>query len=164
MIFVTVGSQLPFDRLIRAVDKWCVSSPGSEVFGQIGGDAKTAYFPKNFDWTHHMSPDECDELTAKAELVVAHAGMGSIINALSHSKPILVLPRKAELFEHRNDHQIATVKKFSNHTNIHVAHDEHLLVDMLDKREWAKTEPTKLNSFGDESLITKLETFIFDLE
>ncbi len=35
MIFVTVGEQLPFDRLVRAVDEWAAAS-GKEVFAQIG--------------------------------------------------------------------------------------------------------------------------------
>ncbi len=36
MIFATVGTQLPFDRLIRALDGWAASNGGVEVFAQIG--------------------------------------------------------------------------------------------------------------------------------
>ena len=35
MIFATVGTQLPFDRLIAAVDRWAGTRPGREVFAQI---------------------------------------------------------------------------------------------------------------------------------
>jgi len=34
--FATVGSQEPFDRLIRAVDEWAVLHGRSDVFAQIG--------------------------------------------------------------------------------------------------------------------------------
>src|SRR6185312_9191493 len=32
VIFVTVGTQLPFDRLIMAVDEWAGAAPGRRVF------------------------------------------------------------------------------------------------------------------------------------
>ena len=41
------------------------------------------------------------------QVVIAHDEMGSIITALEMGKPIVVMPRRAELGEHRNDHQVA---------------------------------------------------------
>jgi len=40
MIFVTVGAQMAFDRLIRAVDAWAGVHPAVSVFGQIGHRVK----------------------------------------------------------------------------------------------------------------------------
>ena len=45
MIFVTVGTQLPFDRLVRAVDAWAAEHPQVDVFGQIG---PASFRPKHF--------------------------------------------------------------------------------------------------------------------
>ena len=39
MIFVTVGSQLPFDRLVRAVDDWAAGNGGAAAFAQIGASS-----------------------------------------------------------------------------------------------------------------------------
>lgn len=36
MIFVTVGHQTPFDRLIRLVDRWAEENMRHDLFAQIG--------------------------------------------------------------------------------------------------------------------------------
>jgi UDP-N-acetylglucosamine transferase subunit ALG13 len=47
MIFLTVGTQFPFDRLVRAVDEaFDNGAIDEEVFAQIG---ETSYRPRNFE-------------------------------------------------------------------------------------------------------------------
>ncbi len=47
-IFVTVGTELPFDRLVRAIDHWAGErGRGSEVFAQIG---RTQFRPEHIGW------------------------------------------------------------------------------------------------------------------
>jgi UDP-N-acetylglucosamine transferase subunit ALG13 len=111
VIFLTVGSQLPFDRLTDAVDNWAGKRPGVELFGQVGD---TENPPANFAWVATMSPDEYLLRFAEADLVVAHAGMGTIIAALESRKPMLMLPRVARLGESRNDNQVGTARHFSS--------------------------------------------------
>ena len=36
-------------------------------------------------------------------MIVAHAGMGTIISAMQHQKPIIIFPRIAALGEHRTN-------------------------------------------------------------
>ena len=55
MIFVTVGEQLPFDRLIKTVDEWAASQGREDVFAQIG---KASYIPKHIKWTKFVSPEK----------------------------------------------------------------------------------------------------------
>jgi UDP-N-acetylglucosamine transferase subunit ALG13 len=57
--------------------------------------------------------------------------MGSILTAIELSKPIVVMPRRAHLGEHRNDHQWATVNRLGEDVGIAVAADETELVDFL---------------------------------
>jgi UDP-N-acetylglucosamine transferase subunit ALG13 len=109
MIFVTVGSQLPFDRLTTAVDDWAASQPEVQVFGQVGDTDKP---PMNFASVSTMSPEEYQRRFAEAELIVGHAGMGTIIAALELGKPLLMLPRLASLRESRNDNQVGTARHF----------------------------------------------------
>ena len=46
MIFVTIGSMFPFDRLIRAMDAFAQANPGTEILAQIGtGDYVPAHMP-----------------------------------------------------------------------------------------------------------------------
>jgi len=44
----------------------------------------------------------------EARVVVAHAGIGTLLTALQLGKPLIVVPRRAALGEQRNDHQVET--------------------------------------------------------
>ena len=111
MIFLTVGTQLGFDRLVLAIDKICKECPDVLVFGQIGPGK---YTPKYFKYKRSLSLAEYSNYFDEANIVISHAGMGTIINCLVNNKPLILVPRLAEYNEHRNDHQLATIKKFSN--------------------------------------------------
>lgn len=130
MIFVTVGAQLPFNRLVRVVDEWARLSGRSDVFAQIG---ETNWKPSYIQSTAFLKPDEFKSMIESADIVIAHAGMGSIISALELCKPILVMPRKGALKETRNDHQIATARRFLEMKYVYVAFDEKELQEKLDK-------------------------------
>lgn len=164
MIFLTLGTQLPFDRLVKAVDQWCGENSTVEVFGQIAVEAGEGYIPKNFNWKSFVEPDEFNNAYEKASLVVAHAGMGSIISALMQAKPIIVMPRKANLGEHRNDHQLATAEKFKTRDGVYVADNVSQLGDLLSSM--TGTSDIKMSSqvspFADPSLIETLRAFIRD--
>jgi UDP-N-acetylglucosamine transferase subunit ALG13 len=130
MIFVTVGSQMPFDRLIRAVDKWAESSARTDVVAQIGD---TDLQPRSLDWSSRVSATEFEDRCRDATAIVAHAGMGSILTALQYGTPILVMPRRADLRETRNDHQVATAARLSERGLVHVAMDDDELPGCLDR-------------------------------
>jgi UDP-N-acetylglucosamine transferase subunit ALG13 len=129
MIFVTVGSQEPFDRLIRAVDEWAASRSRTDVFAQI---ASSDFEPRHIKFTRFIEPAEFNRVMQETRLIVAHAGMGSIISALELGKPIVVMPRRAEFRETRNDHQVATAERFGAQGRILVATDERDLPQKLD--------------------------------
>ena len=101
MIFVAVGTQFPFDRLIQCVDEWAMAN-GVAVHAQIAGGE---YTPKHASWDRFMTTDAFNEKLTAAELIISHAGMGNIITSLENSKPIIVMNRQHKLGEHRNDHQ-----------------------------------------------------------
>lgn len=129
-IFVTVGAQMPFDRLILAIDRWAAGQVDRhEIFSQIG---ETSLRPANMQFTALLEPRDFARRVAWADVLVAHAGMGSILNALEHGKPIVVLPRLGLLKETRNDHQVATAQHFRQMPEVAVAMDEDELARLLD--------------------------------
>jgi UDP-N-acetylglucosamine transferase subunit ALG13 len=156
VIFVTVGTQLAFDRLIVAVDAWAQKNPETAVFGQIGPAAQK---PAHIEFADFLSPAKADELVKQADLIVAHAGMGSILTALRHQKPILIMPRKFSHGEHRNDHQMATAKWLSDRPGITVAWTEEELLKHLDSSSSISAGP-KLPDVCTGPLVTKLAQFI----
>jgi UDP-N-acetylglucosamine transferase subunit ALG13 len=120
-VFVTVGTQLPFDRLIAAVDSWAASHPDASVIAQTGSSSQLRCH--HVECVATLTTDKFSEMFSQADVVVAHAGMGSILTAVEIVKPIVVLARLASLDEHRSDHQVATVKKMASLANVYVAHD-----------------------------------------
>lgn len=127
MIFLTVGTQLPFDRLVKAIDQKELSDK-YKMLAQIGN---SEYTPKNFEASSFYTPSQIDDLMNEAELIVAHAGMGSVLTALKYKTPIIVMPRSAKLGEHRNEHQFATAKWIKDLKGVTVAHNEEELYDLV---------------------------------
>jgi UDP-N-acetylglucosamine transferase subunit ALG13 len=125
-----VGVQLPFDRLIHAMDQWAADSHCDDVFAQVG---RSTYKPQHLTFKSFISPAEFRQLVERADVVVAHAGMGTILTASELGKPILVMPRRAALGEHRNDHQLATIAGLQQRKIITVATDETELISELSK-------------------------------
>lgn len=131
MILVTVGAQMPFDRLVDAIDAWAAESGrGDEIFVQIGEGGR---IPQHVEWTHFLQPDEFRQRLAEADALVAHAGTGSILCALELGKKVLVMPRHASRGETRNEHQIATAKRFEALGHVLVAWDESELPARLEE-------------------------------
>ena len=128
VIFVTVGAQMPFDRLVKTVDQWAKDNRRDDVFAQIG---QSEYRPSYIQWTNFLEPKEFKRKYEAAKVIVAHAGTGSIITALQLGKPILVMPRRANLRETRNDHQVATSEQFRRFDSVEVALDENELITKL---------------------------------
>ena len=156
MIFVAVGTQFPFDRLTRAVDEWAVWRGRTDVYGQIG---PTTFQPRAVHAEAYLSPEVFADYCRRASLLVAHAGMGLIISALEMGKPIIIMPRRASLGEHRNEHQLATVKRFSGRRGIYVAAEVEDLVTLLDGCEALYAGDTIADSASPE-LLGALRDFI----
>jgi UDP-N-acetylglucosamine transferase subunit ALG13 len=110
MIFLTVGTQFPFDRLVKAVDKAAGTNGFDEhIVAQVG---ESSYCPKNFEVSPSVEKAVFDRYFSDAESVISHAGMGTITMALEQRKPLLVMPRLKKYGEVVNDHQLAIAKKF----------------------------------------------------
>ncbi len=127
MIFVTVGTQLPFPRLIEAMD---------EIAGRLYEPViAQTYAPttcKNMIVEPQMNGTRYSDVLARARLIVAHAGIGTIMAAREASIPLIVLPRRASLGEHRNDHQQGTARQMLGHEGITAIWSEDKLEELLD--------------------------------
>ena len=92
---------LDFPRLIRKMDEIAKAS-GAEVVIQTGMGNTT---PEHCDHFDFKPREEILALQEKASLIICHAGIGSIIDALNARKPLAVVPRLRKFGEHNNDHQ-----------------------------------------------------------
>lgn len=118
MIFVTIGTQEPFDRLLKCmeliVDKYRLDVVVQNSPLSLFNSTKMKMYS-------FLEPSDFQDLFSSADLVIAHAGMGTIISSLVEGKKLIVFPRKKSLGEHRSDHQQATAKYFGELGYIKVA-------------------------------------------
>ena len=121
MIFLTVGTQFAFDRLIKAVDEAVSLGATTErIFAQIGD---SQYKPVNFDFAHVLDKHEFDDCIHSSNSLIGHAGMGTINSAIEAQKPLLVMPRLKKFGEVVNDHQFTIAKMFEKLGLILAAYD-----------------------------------------
>ena len=159
-IFVTIGTQEPFDRLIKAIDQVAAEHKEVEFTAQTVSSEYVARHMKTFGF---IAPKEYNKILSDSSLIVSHAGMGTIISALQINKPILVLSRIAQLGEHRNEHQLATAKKMKELNFVHVANDENDLKNKLVRFIEDHKSLSSLHQLGENAspeLIKSIRNFI----
>jgi UDP-N-acetylglucosamine transferase subunit ALG13 len=152
VIFVTVGSQMPFDRLVRAMDEWSRRNYHEQVFCQTGD---TRFMPTSMKAVARMLPQEYAREVAAADVVVSHAGMGTILTCLHLGTPIIVLPRLGSQSETRNDHQVDTCMQLKGRPGIFVADDVPALLGILDTGRWS-AEFGRINAHASPELLARV--------
>lgn len=101
--FVSVGNATqPFPRLLDAVFKIAPRLPQPVVI-QHGSTpvANTDCFAAPF-----IAMAEFERLVSEAELLILHAGAGSVIHAVRAGKVPVLMPRRAQFGELVDDHQL----------------------------------------------------------
>jgi UDP-N-acetylglucosamine transferase subunit ALG13 len=134
-IFLAVGSQMPFDRLVAAVYQWFVQWPQGKGAWQVNaqvGHAELSLAEVD-GWRSYAFLLEHDfrMQCQQADIIVGHVGMGLVLTALEYARPMLLLPRLAQWRETRNDHQLGTARWLAQHSGITIAKDELDLVRTL---------------------------------
>ena len=158
MIFVTIGSMFPFDRMIRAMDAWAAAETGGEeILAQVGaGD----YEPRHMTWVRKLDRRTYAETIRRSRLVVAHAGVGSIVTAGELRRPIVVLPRRAHLGEHTSDHQVETVGWLRGKPGVHVAETEAELPARIAAAAREAAAGARIAATADPAFIARIRAFI----
>lgn len=156
-IFIATGTQLAFDRLVKTVDEWAAEHPEAEIFAQVG---PSGYRPQHMQSQAYMAPQTFERRSKEADLIIAHAGTGTIFTALELRKPIIVMPRLHEYGEHRNDHQVATVERFKKLAGVNVAFDERQLRHMLDNVGELSRPDAALDPHARPELLQALSAYI----
>lgn len=155
LIFLTVGNwHKGFNRLVKAVDELVESGAViEEVMAQTGHGS---YAPRYLKVIDYCSPTEFTDTMAKSRIIITHAGVGTICQGIELAKPVIVVPRKASLGEHVDDHQYTTAKQFEKEGKILVAYE---VSELPNKLEQAKNF-VPVRGEGSERIIQAVRAFL----
>ena len=156
MIFVSVGMQMPFDRMCKAVDEWAGKAGRNDVFMQIGD---TEWKPVHCEYENMISPPKFREMIEKASVLVMHAGIGSIVTGIECGIPMILMPRFARLKETRNEHQTATLRRMEHLQGLTAAWDEDEMIRSLEQFDF-NTKPKPMSPDASPKLIGRIRQFI----
>lgn len=111
MILVLLGTQNnSFHRLLEEVQKNIDNGNiQEEVVVQKG---YTKFESKDMTLYNELPIEKFNELIQKADLVITHGGVGSIINSITKGKKVIAVPRLKKYNEHVNDHQLDIIQTF----------------------------------------------------
>ncbi|WP_127555564.1 glycosyltransferase [Saccharospirillum alexandrii] len=158
MVFLTVGTQFSFDRLVAPVYDWCKRNNSEYIF-QVGA---SLYLKDVEDYriVKNMSSESYYNAFSKARVVISHAGMGTILSAIEYEKPLLIMPREFRYKEHRNDHQVDTIRHLSALLEGCVVRDPNQLIEKLELGNLSVPTKRKENFKNEKLLIQNLTRVI----
>ncbi len=146
LILVLCGTQKQdFTRLLRLVEQ---VADQEEVVVQAGHNQYKTNKMKLFDFT---SNDEMEKLYQKADLIVTHAGAGSILQGVKSQKRIIAVPRLKKYQEHVNDHQLELANKLEELGCILTYHDGEDFLELYERAK--KFTPAKFQQKGNMELL-----------
>jgi UDP-N-acetylglucosamine transferase subunit ALG13 len=105
MVFATVGSAEPFDRLLKALQR---VSANEDVVAQSG---PTSVRLAGVQMVAFMPFDVLVDHVRSARAVVTHAGVGSVLMALGEGCRPVIVPRLRSLGEAVDDHQLEFARR-----------------------------------------------------
>jgi len=158
MIFVTVGMHYQgFKRLIKEMDE-IARKIDEKVIMQVG---YTKYQPKNAEYFTFVDDDEkIIGYFKRARVIVSHCGAGTLLNALTLGKPIVVVPRLKKFGEHVDDQQLELAEVLSDAGKVIAVYKIERLEEALKKIDKLRF----VNVGKDKKLVNFLKEYIGGLE
>jgi len=145
MILVTLGTQdKKFKRLLQAVERAITKlNITDDVIVQAGSTKYKSNKMKIYDY---LSMDEMDNHIKSADLIITHAGVGTILKGLEYGKTMIVAPRLHQYKEHVNDHQVQILDTFEKEGYIIALRDFEKLPEIIKEAEDFKPKKVKSNN------------------
>lgn len=142
-VFVTLGTIFPyrFDALIDAVKAALPAT--TEVTWQLGSTTRTDLRGTVFD---EMSAADFDRHSRAADLVITHAGVGTIMQLLDSGASVLAVPRRQSRQEHVDDHQRQICVELADRQLATVAEAPLIDGSTLERARWIHPTRTDLES------------------
>ena len=121
-LFVPLGTQkFPFNRLIKALNALVEKG----VFKPEEIVMQSSLYEVEPKFTHYelIPASKFEELIEKAELVITHSGVNSIISCMKRKKPLVIVPRLKQYGEHVDNHQVEIAQLMKQKFDVIVVED-----------------------------------------
>jgi UDP-N-acetylglucosamine transferase subunit ALG13 len=153
MIFVALGTlEHPFNRLLDAIEREIANGVITEpVIVQAG---KTIYKSNSMKIIDLLSMNEFENNVKNANLIICHAGYGTLSIALEAEKKVIAAARQAKYGEHVNDHQTYMLDEYERKGYIMALNDFDKLCELLLKMKKFVPVPYKKNNILLQNIIS----------
>ncbi len=122
-VLVTVGTVMPFDRMVGGVESLIDQGKiTGDVAAQIGESEREF---KGIESFQSCPFEELNTRMEKADAVICHGGSGSILGSLKAGAHVVAMARLHAFGEHYDDHQKDITKAFADMDLISIAADEN---------------------------------------
>nr|WP_294901011.1 PssE/Cps14G family polysaccharide biosynthesis glycosyltransferase [uncultured Pedobacter sp.] len=140
MILVLLGTfTIEFSRPIIAIEN---AIKGGDIKEEVIVQAGHTKFSSEFLTVRSfIEPKELDELYERAEIIVTHGGVGSILRSFRMNKKIIAIPRLYKFKEHVDDHQLDILEEFSKLNYLIYWHENDKFSDVLAKARQFQPSP-----------------------
>jgi len=149
MIFVTLGNQnFQFNRFLEKIDDLIMNKViNDEVFAQIGHTLFKSNQMKTMDF---LTKEEFNNYIKKSNIIISHAGTGSLISSLRNGKKVIAAARLKRHNEHIDNHQVEILEAFSN---------RNLILGLSEDLSDFETKLSALDNFVPEKFVSNNEAF-----
>jgi UDP-N-acetylglucosamine transferase subunit ALG13 len=142
MIFVTVGNpKQGFRRLLEVVNRL----EGEGFFNQekvlIQSGNNSGYNPSNCMQEPFLAMEDFSEKVNEAELIISHAGAGTLLHVIQAGKVPVVMPRRKKYGEHVDDHQVELTKALAAEGRVIAAYEPEDLPGAIEEARRRNTQP-----------------------
>lgn len=148
-ILVTIGSmaEKKFTRLFNIIDELCEEKflDANKIIAQVGFDNYKSKYYQTFDM---VSDEEFKNMIDESDLIISHAGTGTVTSCLKKNKKVIIFPRMESYDEHYDDHQLELCNLFLMKNYIMCAKDKQELKECISKVE--EFTPAKFKSNNQE--------------
>ncbi|RKD15076.1 hypothetical protein BCY91_05990 [Pelobium manganitolerans] len=130
MILVLLGTfSIEFSRPLIAIENALKKGKiNEEIIVQAG---HTTYHSNLLTIRSFINPTELEELYQRAEIIVTHAGVGSILRGFRMNKKIIAIARLHKFKEHVDDHQVDILEEFARNNYLIPWREDDDFADLL---------------------------------
>ena len=159
MILVLLGTQNnSFHRLLEKIEELIEKKLITErVIVQAG---YTKYESKNMQIFDLIPQEELERYQEKADLIITHGGVGSIVSSIKKGKKVIAVPRLHEYQEHVNNHQKQIIEYFREKNYILGIQDVEELEQALEKINEYKFKAYTEEENGNKKMLNIIKEFI----